>query len=80
MFDWLFIFLTPVSPAPLPADYVGEVAAELAYISLEETDVVKPKVPTKDCKKCDGTGRVRTGDLQGWTKCPECEPTPGSEG
>lgn len=81
MFDWLFILLTPAVPAAEapPVDYVGPVAAEVAYLSLEPTDVVKPKVPTKDCKTCNGTGRVRTGDNQGWTKCPDCEPTPGTE-
>jgi hypothetical protein len=78
MFDWLFVLLTPSEVQP-PRDYVGHVAAEVAYLSLTQTDVEKPKVPTKDCKTCNGTGRVRTGDDQGWTKCPDCEPAPGTE-
>lgn len=76
MFDWL-LFLVPPA-APPQRDYVGLVAAEVAYASLDAPDIEKPKVPTKDCKTCNGTGRVRTGDDQGWTKCPDCEPTPGA--
>jgi len=79
MFDWLFIFLTPAVAAPPPVDYVGAVSAEVAYLSLAQTDVPKPKVPTKDCLTCKGTGRVSTGDSNNpWTKCPDCVPTPGT--
>jgi hypothetical protein len=76
MFEWLFILLAPVLPDATPQkDYIGVVAAEAAYASLvPEEKVVKPKVPTKDCKNCKGLGKVPTGDGLGWTKCPECDP------
>jgi len=58
-------------------DYVGVVAAEAAYASLvRETAPVKPNPPVdpKNCSTCGGTGKVKTGDGQGWTKCPTCQP------
>jgi len=59
-------------------DYIALVASEAAYSALiPEAAPVKPKVPTKDCTTCKGTGRVRTGDDHGWTKCPDCDPTLG---
>lgn len=77
MFDWLFVLLAPVLPDDAPKkDYIGLVAAETAYAALvPEATPVKPKVPTKDCTNCKGTGKVPTGDGQGWTKCPECDPS-----
>jgi hypothetical protein len=79
MFEWLFLLFTPVLPDAQPKpDYVGPIAAEAAYTSMApEKEVVKPKVPTKDCKTCNGTGKVKTGDGQGWTKCPDCDPDLG---
>jgi hypothetical protein len=75
MFDWLFYLLTPVmSDAPPQKDYIGLVAAEAAYAALLPDKEVKPRVDPKDCKTCNGTGRVRSGDDQGWTKCPTCQP------
>jgi hypothetical protein len=77
MFEWFFLLFAPVVPeAALPAkDYVGLVAAEVAYASLlPDAAPVKPKVPTKDCTTCKGTGRVRSGDGHEWTKCPDCDP------
>jgi hypothetical protein len=44
---------------------------------LPAAPVVKPLVDTKDCTRCNGVGKVRTGDGQGWTDCPECEPKEG---
>lgn len=80
MFDWLFVLLSPVMPyaeAAPQTDYVAVAASEAAYSALlPESAPVKPKVPTKDCTTCNGTGRVRTGDDQGWTKCPDCEGKP----
>ena len=73
MFEWLFLWLAFLFPTTTPpADYVGAVAVEVAYIGLQTDDGGKPKVPTADCTTCNGTGRVRTGDNQGWTKCPDC--------
>jgi hypothetical protein len=75
---WLFSFLTSAAAPVAVPDYVGQVAAEAAYASLRESaGPVKPKVPRSECKTCDGTGRVRSGDNQGWTKCPDCEPDKG---
>ena len=76
MFEWLFILLAPVLPdAATQKDYIGVVAAEAGYAALVPAEkVVKPKVPTKDCKTCDGLGKVRTGDGHSWTKCPDCDP------
>ena len=81
MFEWLFVFLSPVltHAEPPQKDLVGVVAAEAAYSALRtDSAPVKPKVPTKDCTTCNGTGRVRTGDGQDWTKCPDCDPTLGA--
>jgi hypothetical protein len=76
---WLLSLFTPVAPASAPVDYVGPVAAEAAYASLRQSDEpAKPKVPRSECKTCEGTGRVRSGDGQGWTKCPDCEPDEGA--
>lgn len=88
MFEWLvalftalFSWATPYADTPPQKDYVGLVAAEAAYSALlPDTAPVKPKVPTKDCTTCNGTGRVRTGDDQGWTKCPDCEGKPDGQG
>lgn len=73
--DWLFALLF-AAPVP-PPDYVGQVAAEAAYSAMLQTaapeeDDTRPVNP--DCKTCNGTGRVRSGDGQGWSKCPECFP------
>lgn len=74
MLDWLFVLLTPMA-APPQKDYVGELAAEAAYVSVQPAKPVRPKpINPADCKRCNGTGRVRTGDNQGWTKCPDCQP------
>jgi hypothetical protein len=82
MFKWLLSLLALLFPFTFSGDtdYTGDVAAEAAYASMLPTGpAVKPKVPTKDCTTCNGTGRVRTGDDQGWTKCPDCEGVPASE-
>lgn len=76
----LSIFSSGLSHETVPPqkDYIALVASEAAYSALiPETAPVKPKVPTKDCTTCNGTGRVRTGDNQGWTKCPDCDPELG---
>jgi hypothetical protein len=81
MLKWLLAMLALLFPINFSddTDYTGEVAAEAAYASLlPDPTAVKPKGPTKDCKTCNGTGRVRTGDDQGWTKCPDCEGIPGA--
>lgn len=81
MFDWLFVLLSPVMPYAEPApktDYIAVAASEAAYSALlPESAPVKPKVPTKDCTKCNGRGEVPTGDSNHpWTKCPDCEGPP----
>lgn len=75
MFEWFFLLFAPILPMTPPADYVGQVAAEAAYAALLPDNVVKPDTPPDpNCKTCEGTGRVRSGDGQGWTKCPTCQP------
>lgn len=78
--DWLVALLFGAGAAAVPPapDYVGPVAAEVAYAALQvdTSPPVKPKVPRSECKTCGATGRVRSGDGQGWTKCPDCEPPP----
>lgn len=81
MWNFLLWLLSLISPAPAvpPVDYVGAVAADVAYASMAPAAApTKPKVPRSECKTCDGTGKVRTGDDQGWTKCPDCEPDTGA--
>ena len=77
---WLAAFFAP-TPAPVTYAeppkkvYIGMVAAEVAYsAALPSSAPVKPLVDPKDCKTCNGTGKVRSGDGQGWTKCPTCQP------
>lgn len=76
MYDWLLYLLTPLMTDAAPQkDYVGMVAAEAAYAALlPDKEPVKPLVDPKDCKTCNGLGRVRSGDGQGWEKCPDCQP------
>jgi hypothetical protein len=75
--EWLLalLFGAGAASADQTTDYVGPVAAEAAYAAMQvdTNPAPKPKVDTKDCTTCKGTGRVRTGDDQGWTKCPDCE-------
>lgn len=87
MFEWLFLLLTPrvQADASLPPReyYVGLVAAEAAYTTLQ-AGVPVPPAPTpappvdpKNCPTCKNSGRpgwVRTGDNQNWTRCPTCQP------
>ena len=80
MYEWLFFLLAPVAPVMSNAtpteDYVGVVAAEVAYSSLLPSRVEQDNKPVIDpnCPTCKGTGRVRSGDDQGWSKCPTCQP------
>lgn len=81
MFNWLFVLLTffgwGLSHATPPKkDYIGVVAAEAAYSALlpSRSPVKPPLVDPKDCPTCKGTGKVPSGDGQGWTKCPTCKP------
>lgn len=79
MFKWLLALLAFIFPVPQPQqpDYVGLIAADAAYAALLPTPkTIRPKVPTKDCTTCKGTGRVRSGDGHEWTKCPDCEGKP----
>jgi hypothetical protein len=80
MFDWVLL-AAPVNAHATPKKdyYVGVVASEVAYASLlSDTAPVKPLVDTKDCKRCNGTGKISTGDSNNpWTDCPECEPKEG---
>jgi hypothetical protein len=81
MYEWLFFLLTPAAPvmsnATPPEDYVGVVAAEVAYSTLLHSRV-EPNKPTRpidpNCKTCGGKGRVPSGDGQGWSNCPTCQP------
>ena len=78
MFEWLMLLLAPLVPnaTPTETNYIGMVAAETAYSALlSGTTPVKPTpVNPKDCTTCKGTGKVPSGDGQGWTKCPTCQP------
>jgi hypothetical protein len=75
MWELVVYILSLVNPlAEPPGDYIGPVAAEAAYAAAQTSVTpAKPKVPTSECTNCNGTGRVRTGDGQGWTKCPDCD-------
>lgn len=77
-FKWLMALVFGLTVVTPPArNYVPDVAAEAAYAALiPDRTPGKKKVATKDCTTCNGTGRVRSGDDQGWTKCPDCEPSP----
>jgi len=81
MWKWLLTllaFLFSATRTP-DTDYVGDIAAHVAYADLlPSAPQVKPKVPTKDCTTCNGTGRVRTGDSNNpWTRCPDCDGVTG---
>lgn len=76
MYNWLIALLLffGFGAAVVNHDYVGDIAAEAAYASLLPSKPGVKRVNPADCKTCGGTGRVRTGDDQGWTKCPDCQP------
>lgn len=81
MFEWL-LALAPVTYAEPPKkDYIGMVAAEVAYAALlPDSPVNKPLVDTKDCARCNRTGKIPTGDSNHpWTDCPDCEPKNGDK-
>jgi hypothetical protein len=81
MFEWL-LALAPVTYAEPPKkDYIGMVAAEVAYAALlPDSPVTKPLVDTKDCTRCKGSGKIPTGDSNHpWTDCPDCEPKTGDK-
>lgn len=80
---WLAAFFAPVlAPVQVPyaeqpkRDYIGLVAAEAAYAAaLPTATPEKPVVPPDpNCKTCKGTGKVKSGDGLGWSKCPTCQP------
>lgn len=83
MYEFLLWLAALFAPAPAPVtyaepvkrDYIGMVAAEAAYSAALPTRAPeKPLVNPKDCKNCNGTGKVPSGDGQGWSKCPVCQP------
>lgn len=79
MFEWLFLLLAPAAFAPPETPktyYVGVVSAEAAYAAMLPEKAVDTRVDRKDCTVCKGTGQVRSGDGQGWTKCSNCKPPP----
>jgi hypothetical protein len=79
MFEWLFLLLAPVAPAAPETPktyYVGRLSAEVAYVGLQPQKAVDNRVDREDCTVCKGTGQVRSGDGQGWTKCSNCKPPP----
>lgn len=73
----LFAFIWPFTPEVKvdKTDYIGTIASYAAYAGMKATgNSPKPKVPTKDCTTCNGTGKVPTGDSNHpWTDCPDCE-------
>lgn len=74
MWKWLLSLILALSVStPTPPDYVGTMAVEAGYASLLPARLTPKPVNTADCKTCKGTGRVRTGDDQNWTKCPDCQ-------
>ena len=81
IFSWFAALVSPPAPPQvqyveaLPQDYVGLVACEAAYTTLlPKTAPPAPKpVDPANCPACKGLGKVRTGDGQGWTKCPACK-------
>lgn len=55
-------------------DYVAVVAIQAAVLQLREASPAPPKPPKPNCPQCKGTGRIKTGDNQGWTACPCTDP------
>lgn len=82
MFDWLFVLLGGGgfgNAAPPQKDYIGVVAAEVAYADLlPSTPAVKPRPIDPNCPTCKGVGKVPSGDGHAWTKCPTCQPLVGA--
>lgn len=55
--------------------WTTEVAVLAATIDEPNTPAPAPnKVPRAECKLCNGTGRVKTGDGISWTVCENCTP------
>jgi len=75
MIEWILMLFSFGPADATQEDYIGMLAAEAAYAAVAvDAAPVKPKIPTKDCTKCDGTGKVRTGDGLSWMPCPDCDP------
>lgn len=75
MFESLLLLLAPVAPADVPKTYyIGVVSAEVAYIAMQPETPIDTRVERKDCKVCGGSGLVKSGDGQGFTKCSNCKP------
>lgn len=74
--SWLGMFYANTEPRE--NRYIGMVSATAAYAALLPRQAPVKLVDTKDCPPppngCGGTGKVRSGDGQGWTKCPKCKP------
>lgn len=84
MFEWLlWLFFVPASMGAAdvqtpPEHYVGLVAAEAAYTTLLPRAPEPDKPPVRpidpNCPTCKGKGKVPSGDGQGWSNCPTCQP------
>lgn len=78
--SWLGFAYANTPTTPPKRDYIGVVAATVAYASLlpRTAPIVPPKpVDPKNCPTCKNSGRpgwVRTGDDQHWTRCQTCQP------
>jgi len=68
---------------PLPAEarstkaWLADVSAIAAELDLGGSPITPPapsKVKRSECKVCNGTGRVKTGDGISWTECENCVP------
>lgn len=58
--------------------WLAEISAIAAGIEADAIDAPapmpqpKPKVPRSQCKTCNGTGRVKSGDGLAWVTCDAC--------
>jgi hypothetical protein len=60
-------------PQPVPADRLAECFADAAYACVVAESKIEAS-PAKCCGKCNGTGKVLSGDRLALVDC-DCEPS-----
>jgi hypothetical protein len=60
-------------PSTIEADLACETAREMVRLQASPLPA-PPKPPPERCTRCNGTGKVKSGDGLAVIPCPECQP------